>query len=90
MGDIIDIRVYDGKVLTSWRRYLRVRLRSDVLLDEVRAGGRINLIIGLWLDRQGTGSAGLGREHLFRKPDMPEETMPALPRTEDGGSRLRC
>ncbi|MGB0223040.1 MAG: bifunctional aconitate hydratase 2/2-methylisocitrate dehydratase, partial [Luminiphilus sp.] len=49
-------------------------LRSDVLLDEVRAGGRINLIIGRGLTAKAREALGLGESTLFRKPDMPEET----------------
>ena len=47
MGDVIEIRPYDGKILNESGEVLsEFELKSDVLLDEVRAGGRINLIIG--------------------------------------------
>ncbi|MCV6606306.1 MAG: aconitate hydratase B, partial [Porticoccaceae bacterium] len=47
MGDVIEIRPYDGKILSESGDVLSVfELKSDVLLDEVQAGGRINLIIG--------------------------------------------
>ena len=75
MGDIIDIRVYDGKVLNAAGDVIsEFELRSDVLLDEVRAGGRINLIIGRGLTTKAREALGLGESTLFRKPDMPEET----------------
>ncbi|MEC8157747.1 MAG: bifunctional aconitate hydratase 2/2-methylisocitrate dehydratase [Pseudomonadota bacterium] len=75
MGDIIDIRVYDGKVLNAACDVIsEFELRSDVLLDEVRAGGRINLIIGRGLTAKAREALGLGESTLFRKPDMPEET----------------
>ena len=75
MGDIIDIRVYDGKVLNAAGDVIsEFELRSDVLLDEVRAGGRINLIIGRGLTAKAREALGLGESTLFRKPDMPEET----------------
>ena len=75
MGDIIDIRVYDGKVLNEAGDVIsEFELRSDVLLDEVRAGGRINLIIGRGLTAKAREALGLGDSTLFRKPDMPEET----------------
>ena len=75
MGDIIDIRVYDGKVLNEAGDVIsEFELRSDVLLDEVRAGGRINLIIGRGLTAKAREALGLGESTLFRKPDMPEET----------------
>ena len=75
MGDIIDIRVYDGKVLNKAGDVIsEFELRSDVLLDEVRAGGRINLIIGRGLTAKAREALGLGESTLFRKPDMPEHT----------------
>ena len=75
MGDIIDIRVYDGKVLNEAGEVIsEFDLRSDVLLDEVRAGGRINLIIGRGLTAKACEALGLGESTLFRKPDMPEST----------------
>ncbi|MEE4218433.1 MAG: aconitate hydratase B, partial [Xanthomonadales bacterium] len=48
MGDVIDIYPYQGVVKNhdSGAELSRFSFRSDVLLDEVRAGGRINLIIG--------------------------------------------
>ena len=75
MGDIIDIRVYDGQVLNEAGDVIsEFDLRSDVLLDEVRAGGRINLIIGRGLTAKAREALGLGESALFRKPDMPETT----------------
>ena len=47
MGDVIDVRPYDGKIFNESGEVLsEFKLKSDVILDEVRAGGRINLIIG--------------------------------------------
>lgn len=75
MGDIIEIRVYDGQVLNEAGEVIsEFDLRSDVLLDEVRAGGRINLIIGRGLTAKAREALGLGESSLFRKPDMPEAT----------------
>jgi aconitate hydratase 2/2-methylisocitrate dehydratase len=54
MGDVIDVLPYDGKIRQERRNRGRVcKLKSQVLLDEVRAGGRINLIIGRSSHRQG-------------------------------------
>ena len=75
MGDIIDIRVYDGQVLNESGEVIsEFDLRSDVLLDEVRAGGRINLIIGRGLTAKAREALGLGESPLFRKPDLPKVT----------------
>jgi len=75
MGDIIDIRVYDGQVLNAAGDVIsEFELRSDVLLDEVRAGGRINLIIGRGLTAKARDALGLGESTLFRTPEMPADT----------------
>jgi len=46
MGDVIVIQPYAGKITRDGQTVAEFALKSDVLLDEVRAGGRINLIIG--------------------------------------------
>jgi aconitate hydratase 2/2-methylisocitrate dehydratase len=46
MGDVIDILPYDGKLVKNGATVAQFQIKSDVLFDEVRAGGRINLIIG--------------------------------------------
>ncbi|GAB5450004.1 MAG: bifunctional aconitate hydratase 2/2-methylisocitrate dehydratase [Halioglobus sp.] len=79
MGDIIEIRPYDGKILSasgdnSGEVLSEFELKSEVLLDEVRAGGRINLIIGRGLTARAREALGLGESDLFRKPEQPQET----------------
>ena len=75
MGDVIEIRPYDGKILSESGDILsEFSLRSEVLLDEVRAGGRINLIIGRGLTAKARDALGLGESDLFRKPEQPEES----------------
>jgi aconitate hydratase 2/2-methylisocitrate dehydratase len=75
MGDVIEIRPYDGKILSEGGDVIsEFELKSDVLLDEVRAGGRINLIIGRGLTTRAREALGLGESELFRKPDVPEDT----------------
>ncbi|GAB2876164.1 bifunctional aconitate hydratase 2/2-methylisocitrate dehydratase [Microbulbifer echini] len=75
MGDIIEIRPYDGKILAEDGKVLsEFELKSDVLLDEVQAGGRINLIIGRGLTTKARESLGLPVSDLFRKPDQPVDT----------------
>ena len=75
MGDIIEIRPYDGKILSDSGEVLaEFALRSEVLLDEVRAGGRINLIIGRGLTGKAREALGLGESELFRKPEQPEHS----------------
>ncbi|MCY4045010.1 MAG: bifunctional aconitate hydratase 2/2-methylisocitrate dehydratase [Cellvibrionales bacterium] len=75
MGDVIEIRPYDGKILSESGDVLsEFALKSDVLLDEVQAGGRINLIIGRGLTAKARESLGLPESELFRKPQAPENT----------------
>jgi len=75
MGDVIEIRPYDGRILSESGELLsEFELKSEVLLDEVRAGGRINLIIGRGLTARAREALGLGESDLFRKPEQPEDT----------------
>ncbi len=75
MGDVIEIRPYDGKILSETGDVLsEFELKSDVLLDEVRAGGRINLIIGRGLTARAREALGLAESELFRKPTQPADT----------------
>jgi aconitate hydratase 2/2-methylisocitrate dehydratase len=53
MGDVIEVHPYDGKITKAGATVAEFALKSEVLLDEVRAGGRINLIIGRAPHRQG-------------------------------------
>ena len=73
MGDVIEIKPYEGVILSeSGDVVSEFALRSDVLLDEVRAGGRINLIIGRGLTTKARQALGLEDSALFRKPTSPE------------------
>jgi aconitate hydratase 2/2-methylisocitrate dehydratase len=75
MGDIIEIRPYDGKILSEKGEVLsQFELKSDVLLDEVQAGGRINLIIGRGLTDKAREFLGLPHSTVFRRPVTPSET----------------
>ncbi len=75
MGDVIDIRPYEGKILNEAGDVLsEFELKSDVLLDEVQAGGRINLIIGRGLTAKARESLGLPVSDLFRIPESPESS----------------
>ncbi len=46
MGDVVELRPYEGKALKDGKVIAEFEVKSDVLFDEVRAGGRIPLIIG--------------------------------------------
>ncbi|WP_418113899.1 bifunctional aconitate hydratase 2/2-methylisocitrate dehydratase [Vibrio scophthalmi] len=70
MGDVIDIYPYEGVVCKNGAEISSFKL-SSVLLDEVRAGGRIPLIIGRGLTSRARASLGLEETELFAKPIDP-------------------
>ena len=70
MGDVIDIFPYEGVVRKAGAEISSFEL-SKVLLDEVRAGGRIPLIIGRGLTGRARASLGLEETELFAKPIDP-------------------
>ena len=75
MGDVIEIRPYDGKILSDAGEVLsEFEMKSDVIFDEVRAGGRINLIIGRGLTQRAREALGLAPSDLFRVPTQPADT----------------
>ncbi|WP_331346952.1 bifunctional aconitate hydratase 2/2-methylisocitrate dehydratase [Cellvibrio sp. UBA7661] len=76
MGDVIEIRPYEGKILnaTTGTVISEFELKSEVLLDEVQAGGRIPLIIGRGLTSKARESLGLPPSTLFRLPQVPADT----------------
>ena len=74
MGDVIDVLPYDGKITKNGSVVAEFKLKSDVLFDEVRAGGRINLIIGRSLTGKAREFLGLPASTLFRLPQAPKDT----------------
>jgi len=71
MGDVIDIYPYEGKIEKAGAKVADFKLKSDVILDEVRAGGRINLIIGRSLTARAREYMKLPVSTLFRLPVAP-------------------
>ena len=76
MGDVIDVYPYEGKVCKHGTDDVicTFGLKTQVLLDEVRAGGRIPLIIGRGLTEKARAALGLEGFDLFRKPEQPVDT----------------
>jgi len=68
MGDTLDIFPYQGRIEKAGQQVASFKLKSDVLLDEVRAGGRINLIIGRGLTAKAREALGLPAATTFRLP----------------------
>lgn len=74
MGDVIDVYPYAGKIEKNGAVVAEFKLKSDVILDEVRAGGRINLIIGRGLTSKAREALGLAASTEFRLPKPPVDS----------------
>ena len=76
MGDVIDVYPLKGKVCKhdSDEVLATFNLKTAVLLDELRAGGRIPLIIGRGLTERARAELRLEPSSLFQKPEQPGES----------------
>jgi len=76
MGDVIDVYPHAGKVCKHGTDEVLAtfELKTPVLLDEVRAGGRIPLIVGRGLTDKARAELGLPTANLFKLPEAPVDT----------------
>jgi aconitate hydratase 2/2-methylisocitrate dehydratase len=75
MGDVIVIKPYAGVVENEAGEVIsEFSLKTQVLLDEVKAGGRIPLIIGRSLTERAREALGLGPSEVFRRPESPKDS----------------
>jgi len=76
MGDVIDIHPYAGKITRHGTDEVlcEFSLKTDIIMDEVRAGGRIPLIIGRGLTDRARTSLGLAPSKVFLRPVAPADT----------------
>jgi aconitate hydratase 2/2-methylisocitrate dehydratase len=74
MGDVVDILPYDGRIEKDGALIAEFQLKNEVLFDEVRAGGRINLIIGRSLTGKAREFLGLPVSTTFRLPVVPADS----------------
>jgi aconitate hydratase 2/2-methylisocitrate dehydratase len=73
MGDVIELRPYEGKALKDGKEITAFSLKSPVIFDEVRAGGRIPLIVGRGLTAKARAALGLPASTEFRVPVSPPD-----------------
>ena len=75
MGQEIILKPYEGKVLDAkdGSEITNFELKTDVLLDEVRSNGRINLIIGRQLTDKTRKALDLGASDVFVRPYSDKE-----------------
>ena len=70
MGDTIVVKPYDGVIENQFGEVIsEFTLKTDIILDEVKAGGRIPLIIGRSLTENARAALGLGTTDVFRRPE---------------------
>ncbi len=68
-GDVVTVYPYEGKITNdSGEEVSSFELATEVLLDEVQAGGRIPLIIGRGLTEKARNAMGAGPSDAFRQP----------------------
>ena len=74
-GDVITIFPYEGKILNEAGEVVsEFEHKSEVILDEVQADGRINLIVGRGLTQRAREHMGLPPSDVFRQPTAPVES----------------
>ena len=74
-GDVITIYPYEGKITNEAGETLcTFETKPETILDEVRAGGRIPLLIGRTLTDKTRAALGLEPTTLFVRPSLPEDT----------------
>ena len=76
MGQEIILEPLNGRVLDANTKEVisEFELKTDVLLDEVRANGRIPLIIGRQLTDKSREALGLDTSKVFRRPDAKDKS----------------
>ena len=74
MGDVIDLFPHAGKVEKNGEIISQFELKTNVLLDEVRAGGRIPLIIGRGLTDRAREAMNLEPSTVFKRPGDIEDS----------------
>jgi aconitate hydratase 2/2-methylisocitrate dehydratase len=73
-GDVITFYPYKGEITKAGKVIATFSLKPDTILDEVRAGGRIPLLIGRTLTDKTRQALGLAPSDLFIRPQAPTNT----------------
>ena len=74
MGDVITVKYYEGKVYKGSELIGEFKIEPNTLPDEIRAGGRIPLIIGRGLTTKARAALGMGEDTIFARPEQPQDT----------------
>ena len=73
-GDVVTIYPYKGEAYKDGECIATFKLNPNTITDEVRAGGRIPLIIGRGLTSKARGVLGLGTSDIFLTAEQPADT----------------
>jgi len=73
-GDEIILKPYEGKIYKNGKVVSEFKLEPNTIPDEMRAGGRIPLIIGKGLTNRAREALGLGYSDVFEKPEQPKDS----------------
>lgn len=71
-GDVITVKPYSGEILKEGKVVSTFKLSPNTLTDEMRAGGRIPLIIGKGLTAKAREALGLAASTIFIAPEQPQ------------------
>ncbi|SHO81347.1 Aconitate hydratase 2 [hydrothermal vent metagenome] len=72
-GDVITIKPFEGKIEKDGEVVSEFTLSPNTLPDEMRAGGRIPLIIGKGLTAKAREALGMDAGDIFLTPEQPED-----------------
>ena len=73
MGDVIDLYPYKGEAHKNGECIATFKLNPNTITDEVRAGGRIPLIIGRGLTSKARAVLGMPASDIFLTAEQPED-----------------
>jgi aconitate hydratase 2/2-methylisocitrate dehydratase len=73
MGDVIDLYPFEGKAEKNGEVIATFQLNPNTIVDEVRAGGRIPLIIGRGLTKRARDLLGMEEDTIFARPEQPAD-----------------
>ena len=73
-GDIITLKPYSGEILKNSNVVSTFTITPNTMFDEIRAGGRISLIIGRGLTNRARKFLGLDESQVFVKPEPPKSS----------------
>ncbi|WP_345991237.1 bifunctional aconitate hydratase 2/2-methylisocitrate dehydratase [Sulfurimonas sp. HSL-1716] len=72
-GDVVTIYPYKGEAHKNGACIATFKLNPNTITDEVRAGGRIPLIIGRGLTTKAREALGMGTDDIFLRPEQPAD-----------------